>query len=69
MRPTQIHLLLACMITAGLVLDTSIDSIQRSFSNAVKARKQSQGSGLGSIAPSLSNDWDKFSLGAFKVRR
>ncbi|KAK4055230.1 Sigma-adaptin 3A [Microbotryomycetes sp. JL201] len=42
----EVHTLLGCLITGGLVLDTSIDSIQTNFSAQIKARKASSSSGI-----------------------
>jgi len=34
----EVHLLLSCIITAGLVLDTSIESIAKTYAELIKAR-------------------------------
>ncbi|BGP36474.1 Sigma-adaptin 3A [Rhodotorula kratochvilovae] len=39
----QVHTLLSCLITGGLVLDTSLDSIQATFRAQQQAKKASQG--------------------------
>lgn len=40
----QVHALLACIITGGLVLETSIDSIATTFANQKKAKANSNAS-------------------------
>ncbi|GAA5838601.1 hypothetical protein JCM9279_003291 [Rhodotorula babjevae] len=42
----EVHTLLSCLITGGLVLDTSLDSIQATFRAQSQAKKASQGSGV-----------------------
>ncbi|SCV68697.1 BQ2448_818 [Microbotryum intermedium] len=70
-RTRQVHALLSCIITGGLVLDTSIDSIQASFSAQMKARKASQsGNGISSVGSGLLSSgvqegWDRLGLGGF----
>ncbi|KAM0755933.1 Adaptor protein complex sigma subunit [Meredithblackwellia eburnea MCA 4105] len=61
----EVHVLLNCLITGGLVLDTSIDSIQQSFLAQMKARKSSQTPALSlSSLPGA----EQFGLGAFKSK-
>lgn len=45
--PQQVHTLLSCLITGGLVLDTSLDSIQATFRAQQQAKKHSQAGGGG----------------------
>ncbi|KDE06060.1 hypothetical protein MVLG_03612 [Microbotryum lychnidis-dioicae p1A1 Lamole] len=67
----QVHALLSCILTGGLVLDTSIDSIQASFSAQTKARKALQsGNGMSSVGSGLLSSgvqegWDRLGLGGF----
>ena len=68
------HLLLNCMITGGLVLDTNIDSIHASFAAQKKARKTSSGDTLSSTFRTIQSvsdqGWDRLGLGgAFGSRR
>lgn len=68
---SQVHVLLGCLITGGLVLDTSIDSIQQSFSAQMKARKASASSGVGGASSLLgagAEQWDRLGLGGFTSR-
>ncbi|GAA5969049.1 hypothetical protein JCM11641_007451 [Rhodosporidiobolus odoratus] len=47
----EVHTLLNCMITGGLVLDTSLDSISQTFKAQVQTKKASQTSGgLGGLS-------------------
>ncbi|KAI5481509.1 hypothetical protein MNV49_004266 [Pseudohyphozyma bogoriensis] len=65
----EVHTLLACMITGGLVLDTSLDSIQQSFLAQAKARKSSQPTGLSLEGiKGVSQQWDQLGFGAFTGR-
>ncbi|GAA5896539.1 Aps3p [Sporobolomyces salmoneus] len=55
----DVHTLLNCIITGGLVLDTSLESIQQSFRLQKQAKKQSEnaggvGSGFSAITNGLS---------------
>ncbi|TNY23207.1 Adaptor protein complex sigma subunit [Rhodotorula diobovata] len=43
----EVHTLLSCLITGGLVLDTSLDSIQATFRAQQQAKKHSQAGGGG----------------------
>ncbi|KAK4057599.1 Sigma-adaptin 3A [Microbotryomycetes sp. JL221] len=67
----EVHTLLGCLITGGLVLDTSIDSIQANFSAQIKARKASSSSGIStptSLLGSASEQWDALGLSRFTSR-
>ncbi|GAA6027631.1 hypothetical protein NBRC10512_004976 [Rhodotorula toruloides] len=62
----EVHTLLNCIIIGGLVLDTSLESIQQTFRAQQQAKKASQnGSGLGGIsglkdaAGLLGGEWDR----------
>lgn len=46
----DVHALLDCIITGGLVLDTSVDSIARSYAAQSKAKKQSQQGAAGAAS-------------------
>ncbi|BGP12498.1 hypothetical protein JCM10213_006937 [Rhodosporidiobolus nylandii] len=71
----DVHTLLNCLITGGLVLDTSLDSVQQTFNAQKKAKQASQSggglSGLGSLAGGFGSltggaaaDWtDRLGLG------
>jgi len=79
-RP-QVHTLLSCLITGGLVLDTSLDSIQATFRAQSQAKKASQGGGvsaggglnLGALGEAagglLGGDGGPFSFGALRRGR
>ncbi|GAA5864998.1 hypothetical protein JCM1840_005702 [Sporobolomyces johnsonii] len=70
----EVHTLLNCLITGGLVLDTSLDSIQANFRSQAAAKKQSQAGGAfasltGGAAGALES-WDRLpGFSAFKARR
>ncbi|GAA6064350.1 hypothetical protein JCM10212_004676 [Sporobolomyces blumeae] len=51
----EVHTLLNCIITGGLVLDTSLDSIQANFRLHQHAKKQSESSATGAIGSIVAN--------------
>ncbi|GJN92222.1 hypothetical protein Rhopal_005252-T1 [Rhodotorula paludigena] len=62
----EVHTLLSCLITGGLVLDTSLDSVQATFRAQQQAKKASQsaggfGAGLSGAAGGLlgGTEWDR----------
>ncbi|GAA5856338.1 hypothetical protein JCM8547_000877 [Rhodosporidiobolus lusitaniae] len=76
----EVHTLLNCLITGGLVLDTSLDSIQQTFRAQQQAKKASQNSGgiaglggltggLGGLTGGAAPDWaDRLGLGSLGRR-
>ncbi|GAA6022206.1 hypothetical protein JCM10207_003942 [Rhodosporidiobolus poonsookiae] len=76
----EVHTLLNSIITGGLVLDTSLESIQQTFRAQVQAKKASQNSGglsslgglsgLGGLGSGVAADWtDRLGLGGLGRRR
>ncbi|GAA5828101.1 hypothetical protein JCM11251_002589 [Rhodosporidiobolus azoricus] len=76
----EVHTLLNSIITGGLVLDTSLDSIQQTFRAQKQAKKASENSGglsglsgvtggLGGLTGGAAADWaDRLGLGALGRR-
>ncbi|GAA6035908.1 hypothetical protein JCM8097_005157 [Rhodosporidiobolus ruineniae] len=76
----DVHTLLNCIITGGLVLDTSLDSVQQTFRAQKQAKKASENSGglgglsgltsgLGGLTGGAAADWtDRLGLGGLGRR-
>ncbi|GAA5919193.1 hypothetical protein JCM1841_002496 [Sporobolomyces salmonicolor] len=69
----EVHTLLNCLITGGLVLDTALDSIQANFRSQAAAKKQAQAGGaFASLTSGAAGalEWERLpGFSAFKARR